>query len=80
MRRPAPPPDQAARAAGSVDVVDPLTGRLQKTNLYIRTLLAPGSMLDGPALIVEDETTTLVTGNFTAAIDAFGSIVMTRKR
>jgi len=80
VRRPAPPPDQAARAAGSVDVVDPLTGRLQKTDLYIRTRLAPGSMLDGPALIVEDETTTLVTGNFTAAIDAFGSIVMTRKR
>jgi N-methylhydantoinase A len=80
VRRPAPPPDQAAGAAGSVEVVDPLTGRLQKTNLYIRPLLAPGSMLDGPALIVEDETTTLVTGNFTAAIDAFGSIVMTRKR
>ena len=32
----------------------------------------------GPALIVEDETTTMVTHGFTARIDALGSIVMTR--
>jgi N-methylhydantoinase A len=78
-RRPALPPDQAAKAAGSVDVVDPLTGRLQQTALYIRSSLVPGSALAGPALIVEDETTTLVTAGFTATIDAFGNIVLNRK-
>jgi N-methylhydantoinase A len=40
--------------------------------------LTPGSTITGPALIVEDETTTLVTESFSARIDALGSIVMNR--
>ena len=46
---------------------------------YHRTDLAVGDKVQGPAIIVEDETTTYVTGSFDAWIDAAGSIVMDRK-
>lgn len=75
---PAAPADQAAKPADHVDVVDPLNGMLERIALYNRNTLTPGSMIAGPALIVEDETTTLVTKSFTARIDAFGAVVMTR--
>jgi N-methylhydantoinase A len=77
---PAPPPDHCANQVAKVDVIDPGSGKLQKTGLFIRSQLTPGSTMTGPALIVEDETTTLVTSNFTARIDALGSVVMTRRR
>ena len=72
------PAGHAAEPAGHVDVIDPPTGRLESIALYNRGALMPGSTIAGPALIVEDETTTLVTKTFTARIDAFGAVVMTR--
>jgi N-methylhydantoinase A len=77
---PAPPPDHCANQVAEVNVIDPGSGKLQKAALFIRSQLTPGSTMTGPALIVEDETTTLVTSNFTARIDALGSVVMTRRR
>jgi N-methylhydantoinase A len=77
---PAPPPDHFANPVAEVDVMDPGSGKLQKSALYVRSQLTPGSTMTGPALIVEDETTTLVTHGFTARIDALGSVVMTRRR
>ena len=76
---PATPPDRTAQADDTVDVVDPDTGRMQPIGLYVRSKLSPGSVCPGPALIVEDETTTMVTSHFVARIDALGSIVMTRR-
>lgn len=75
---PPAPAGHAAEPAGHVDVIDPPTGRLESIALYNRGALMPGSTIAGPALIVEDETTTLVTKTFTARIDAFGAVVMTR--
>lgn len=46
---------------------------------YARDDLGLGDRVEGPALIVEDETTTFVTGSFDAWIDGAGSIVMDRK-
>ncbi|SHI09613.1 hydantoinase/oxoprolinase family protein [Bradyrhizobium erythrophlei] len=77
-RCPPPPPDHVAKPASHVDVIDPLTGKPELIALYNRSALTPGSTIAGPALIVEDETTTLVTKSFTARIDALGSVVMTR--
>jgi N-methylhydantoinase A len=56
------------RAGGPVDVP-----------LYRRERLASGAVLDGPAVIAEDETSTFVSSGFTAHIDAAGCIVMERK-
>jgi N-methylhydantoinase A len=75
---PANPADQTTQPADHVDVIDPLTGTLERIALYNRVALTPGSTIAGPALIVEDETTTLVTKSFTARIDALGAVVMTR--
>ena len=72
------PAGTAANPAAHVDVVAPQTGLPDSIALYNRRDLAPGAMLAGPALIVEDETTTMLTHSFTARIDALGSIVMTR--
>ena len=75
---PPPPPDHIAVPVDHVGVIDPPTGTFERIALYNRSALTPGSTMAGPALIVEDETTTLVTKNFTARIDAFGAVVMTR--
>jgi N-methylhydantoinase A len=75
---PPAPADHAATPADNVNVIDPPTGKLERIALYNRSALTPGSTIAGPALIVEDETTTLVTKSFTARIDALGSVVMTR--
>ncbi len=75
---PPAPADHPATPADHVEVVDPATGGLEHIALHKRSELASGSTIAGPALIVEDETTTMVTKCFTARIDALGSIVMTR--
>jgi N-methylhydantoinase A len=46
---------------------------------YSRSDLLPGDKVPGPAIIVEDETTTYITSSFDAWIDSAGSIVMDRK-
>jgi N-methylhydantoinase A len=78
MRCPPIPPGEPARPAEQVAMVDPDSGMAETIALYIRDQLAVGAVCLGPCLIVEDETTTLVTHGFTARIDPFGSIVMTR--
>ena len=44
--------------------------------LYERAALGPGMSLDGPALIVEDGTTTVVPQGFGARINTLGQIVL----
>jgi N-methylhydantoinase A len=77
---PEAPAERPAMPVAAADVVDPLSGVLQRIPIHVRNELAPGSVVAGPALIVEDETTTLVTSSFTARIDALGSVVLTRRR
>lgn len=61
------------------EVLDPGLGEVRRHALYRRTDLRPGHRLAGPALIVEDETTTVVSPSFDAHIDGHGYIVMTRR-
>jgi N-methylhydantoinase A len=79
---PAVPSDEVAATAVATEhvaVADPATGESVDIALYERKHLRAGAVLDGPALIVEDETTTLVTAAFGATINGLGHIVMTRK-
>ena len=46
---------------------------------YRREALVPGSRIEGPAIIVEDDTSTVVSPNFDALINALGYIVLERK-
>ena len=46
--------------------------------LFRRDALAPGATLHGPAIIAEDETSTLVGPSWSARIDANGYIALQR--
>ena len=66
-------------AAGSRTVFDGEAGAEIEAAVHHRERLAPGDAIPGPALIVEDETSTLVTAAFEALINARGQIVLIRK-
>lgn len=67
------------RPSGTRDLFDGPSGRVIATPVYWRFDLAAGARIEGPAIIAENETSTVVTSVFDATIDAFGSIVLTRK-
>jgi N-methylhydantoinase A/oxoprolinase/acetone carboxylase beta subunit len=46
--------------------------------VYARDDLAPGSIVRGPAVIAEAQTTTVVSALFAARVDAFGHLVLER--
>ncbi len=54
------------------------TGAFVEVAIHEREDLSPGAVIRGPAIIVEDETSTVVTRSFAAQIDAFGYIELTR--
>ena len=61
------------------EVFDPTRGAMVASAIVPRLGLRPGDMVPGPAIIVEDETSTVVTSPFDAVIQADGSILLTRK-
>ncbi len=69
----------AAAAPVSRAVFDAASGSAQQTAIHERKNLAPGARLSGPAVIVEDETSTIVTSPFDAVMQADGSILLVRK-
>lgn len=58
---------------------DPHLREFASVPVYSRASLKPGQTIQGPAIIAEDETTTIVTSGFTAALDASGAIRLTAK-
>lgn len=48
----------------------------EATKVYERSQLPPGSTVEGPAVIEEPTTTTLVKGGFSAATDRFGNLIL----
>jgi N-methylhydantoinase A len=78
----APPPIAAPytpEPAGRRPVFDPESGEFAEVAIHQRRDLAPGARISGPAIIVEDETSTVVTRLFDAAVDASGYIELTRR-
>ncbi|MBM3549670.1 MAG: hydantoinase/oxoprolinase family protein [Alphaproteobacteria bacterium] len=71
-----PAETSAAKPIGCRRVYEPALGGLVEMAVYRRPDLEPGATLDGPAVIVEDETTTIVPASFAAAINQRGDIVM----
>ncbi|MCC7428751.1 MAG: hydantoinase/oxoprolinase family protein [Alphaproteobacteria bacterium] len=79
-RRAAPPRSHYTPKPQSLrGVVDPETGRLARIPVYWRSELRPGARIRGPALVAEAETTTMVTGDFDAGINALGYVELVRK-
>jgi N-methylhydantoinase A len=73
------PPPAEARRQRSQDVRDSATGIVSDWAVYDRAELSPGAALAGPAIIAEDETSTLVGPGWNAAIEAHGYILLTRE-
>ena len=60
-------------------VFDPVREGPVEAPEYRRRDLAPGMTVAGPALIVEEQTTTVVSSSFDATVDGFGHITLTRR-
>jgi len=60
-------------------VYEPTLGGMVEMPVHRRVDLASGATLDGPAVIVEDETTTIVPASFNVSINRRGDIVMEAK-
>jgi N-methylhydantoinase A len=60
-------------------VFDPEGAEFVEVAIHERPALLPGAVIPGPAVIVEDETSTVVSRLFDARIDAFGYIELTRR-
>jgi N-methylhydantoinase A len=65
--------------AGQRSLFDPLAEFLHAT-LYRRCDLRPGARIRGPAIIVEDETSTVVSPSFDAEVNGFGYIELIRNQ
>ena len=74
MERPSDPKPRLRRP-----VFDPGTGKFTDMPVYWRPDLTPGTNIKGPAVIAEDETSTIVGPNFDARIDRFGYIELRRR-
>jgi N-methylhydantoinase A len=76
-----PTPDPyTAQPARARPVFDPETGEFIEVAIHKRGDLRPGALIPGPAVIVEDETSTVVSQLFDARVNAFGYIELTRRK
>jgi N-methylhydantoinase A len=76
----APPVEpHTPQPARSRPVFDPETGEFIEVAIHERRSLRSGALIPGPAIIVEDETSTVITRIFDAQIDGFGYIKLTRR-
>jgi len=67
-----------AAPSGQRWVIDPESGASLEARVFRRDDLAPGARMDGVALIVEDETTTVVPPGFQATVSAAGYLILER--
>ncbi len=72
----APAPCGAPAPVGRRTVLDSATGLREQATVFDRAALAPGAAVEGPALIVEEETTTVVPRGASASVNALRQIVL----
>ncbi|HTB41021.1 MAG TPA: hydantoinase/oxoprolinase family protein [Reyranella sp.] len=70
------PADLASKARGSRPVYDAADQDMKDVSVYHRADLTIGSFVPGPAVIAEDETTTIVPKSFAARISPIGAILL----
>ena len=74
------PRRSVAKPLRKIRLYDAKLGKQVLAPVYWRFDLANGAQLKGPAIIAENETSTIVGASFAAHIDAFGNIIMERAR
>lgn len=73
-------PSAPLNAIGKYSVFDPETATRLDVPVYLREQLAFNAYISGPALITEEQTTTVITSSFSATINSLGCIVLTKKQ
>ncbi len=71
--------EQTAEAMGARRIMCDVSGDWREAAVYNRDGLRPGDRLSGPALIIEPQTTTFVSADFSARVDAAGNIWLHRQ-
>jgi N-methylhydantoinase A len=75
-KAPPQPADLPAKARGKRNVYDPADQDMKEVAVYHRSDLQVGSHIPGPAIIAEDETTTIVPKSFAARLSPIGAILL----
>jgi N-methylhydantoinase A len=75
-KAPPQPKDIPAKARGQRAVYDPADQDMKEVSVYHRADLQIGSHIPGPAIIAEDETTTIVPKSFAARLSPIGAILL----
>ena len=73
---PPQPADTPSIRRGSRPLYDPADQDMKDVAIYHRADLTIGSFMPGPAIIAEDETTTIVPKSFTARITPIGALLL----
>lgn len=73
---PPPTPGPGARPLGSTPIV--VDGHAWDADVYAREAFAPGDRVEGPAIIVQLDTTTLVEPGWAARADEHGNLLLER--
>jgi len=74
---PAPTPCKC-EPVSTQSFLDPSATHRTEVPVYLRECLQPGDVIAGPALIAEDQTTTVITSHYLAMVDQHEYIVLTR--
>jgi N-methylhydantoinase A len=67
------------RPAGTRSIFDARLGRRQTVAVFDRGALPPGTLIAGPALIVEEGTSTYVSPSFDVRVDAGAALILTAR-
>ena len=67
------------KSTGTLSVRDTTTAEVSPWPVFERDSLKPGSRIEGPAIVAEDETSTLVGPGWTATVNALGYIELVRE-
>jgi len=70
---------KTATAAAKRRLFEPKLAQWRSAPVYERAALTPGARIGGPALIVEDQTTIVVTADFDASVNSVGHVVLDKR-
>ena len=67
-----------ADASGAIDRHDEVyfDGEWMETPIYIRERLRPGNSVPGPAVVVQDDTTTVIEPGYGGSVDSYGNVLI----
>ena len=77
--RPLPPVDADPSEAFTVQTRVVFEGEALTTDFYRREALQPGNQIAGPAIVTEFSATTVIPPNFSAVVDAYQNLILTKK-